>query len=590
MSVKKRSNLRRLLSYVRPYWAWFLGALCLGVMIRLRPVAVAWIVGETIDVLKSAETGDIASGAAWRRILLLSLGGLALLALLTVPTYFRFYCGARAVQRAIRDLRCELYAHVQKLSHSFFDRNRSGSLTSRIVSDVQMIAPFLNTVLLRLWISVGLIVAVLAYFFSKSPLLAGFSLLLVPVQVLVVRRIGLRVRGLARRIRARLAWMSGNAQEKLAAATVVKAFTHEGAEIQRFRDDSEEIVTMGLRNAHLNATMNCVTGFLSGLGPLLLILLGGRLGLFHPEQLSIGVLVQFILMQPHLYAPFEQLANMQLVVSNALGATDRVFDIFDTEPEVANKPGARKAPRFEGRITFEDIAFSYPVRNGPRIIDGISLEVPARTSLALVGPSGSGKSTIVNLLNRFYELAEGRILVDGTDITDYTVYSLRYQIGLVPQSPVLFSGTIEENILYGRPGANEEEVRQAVANANALDFIEAMPDGMETVVGERGTTLSGGQMQRLAIARAFLKDPSILILDEATSALDSESERCIQEALRRLMAGRTSIAIAHRLATIRDAGQIAVLERGRLVELGTHEALWQRGGLYAMLCEQQFGG
>jgi len=588
--VKKRSNLWRLLSYVRPYWAWFLGALCLGIMLRMRPVAVAWIVGETIDVLKSAETGDMAPEAAWRRILVLSLGGLAVLALLTVPTYFRFYCGARAVQRAIRDLRCELYAHVQKLSHSFFDRNRSGSLTSRIVSDVQMIAPFLNTVLLRLWISVGLIVSVLAYFFSKSPLLACLSLLMVPVQVLVVRRIGLKVRGLSRRIRTRLAWMSGNAQEKLAAATVVKAFTHEGAEIQRFRDDSEEIVTMGLRNAHFTGTMVCITGFLSGLGPLLLILLGGWLGLFSPEQLSIGVLVQFILMQPHLYAPFEQLANMQLVVSNALGATDRVFDIFDTEPEVANKPGARRALRFEGRITFEDIAFSYPVRNGPRIIDGISFEVPARTSLALVGPSGSGKSTIVNLLNRFYELAEGRILVDGTDITDYTVYSLRYQIGLVPQSPVLFSGTIEENILYGRPDANEEEVRQAAVNANALDFIEAMPDGMETAIGERGTTLSGGQTQRLAIARAFLKDPSILILDEATSALDSESERCIQEALHRLMAGRTTIAIAHRLATIRDADQIAVLERGRLVELGTHETLSQRGGLYAMLCEQQFGG
>ncbi len=590
MGDKKRSNLWRLLSYVRPYWAWFLAALCFGIMIRMRPVAVAWLVGETIDVLKSAETGEMAAQVAWRRVLLLSLGGLALLALLTVPTYFRFFCGARAVQRAIRDLRCELYAHVQKLSHSFFDRNRSGSLTSRIVSDVQMIAPFLNTVLLRLWISVGLIVSVLAYFFSKSPLLAGLSLLLVPVQVIVVRRIGLRVRGLARRIRARLAWMSGNAQEKLAAATVVKAFTHEGDEIQRFRDDSEEIVTMGLRNAHHVATMNCVTGLLSGLGPLLLIFLGGRIGLFHPERLSIGVLVQFVLMQPHLYAPFEQLANMQMVASNALGATDRVFDIFDTEPEVANKPGACRAPRFEGRISFEDVAFSYPVRNGPRIIDEVSLEIPARTSLALVGPSGSGKSTIVNLLNRFYELAEGRILVDDTDITEYTVFSLRYQIGLVPQNPVLFSGSIEENILYGRPDAHENEVRQAAANANALDFIEAMPDGMETVVGERGTTLSGGQMQRLAIARAFLNDPSILILDEATSALDSESERCIQEALGRLMTGRTTIMIAHRLATIRDADQIAVLSGGRLVELGTHDVLRQSGGLYAMLCEQQFSG
>jgi len=254
---------------------------------------------------------------------------------------------------------------------------------------------------------------------------------------------------------------------------------------------------------------------------------------------------------------------------------------------VADKPGAVKAKDIEGSVVFENVTFSYPSGDRGKSIDDLSLEIPAHSSLALVGPSGGGKSTLGSLLNRFYELDAGRILVDNRDITEYRILSLRFQIGLVPQDPVLFSGTIAENIRYGRPGAPAADMRSAASDASALEFIEALPDSFETLIGERGLTLSGGQKQRIAIARAFLKDPSILILDEATSALDLESERYVQEALSRLMRGRTTLTIAHRLSTVMNADQIAVIDNGKVVELGKHDELLASNGLYASLYETQ---
>ncbi len=578
-------NIIRLLGYVKPYWVAYVGSTLLGLVQQLCPISIAWIFGEAIDVLTSVQSGNMPAEQGWDRILVLFGTGCVITLVTPIPAYFRVTVGALASHSIIRDIRCNLYAHVQKLSHSFFDKNRSGSLTSRIIGDVQLLQPFLGQSLKVFWINLGMILVVLGYFFYKNWALGVLSICLAPLHLFVVSRIAQRVKQLQKNMRHRLASMSGDAQEKLAAATVVKTFTHERDETQRFFDESESLLQMGVQTAKLNGLNNVSTTVVSSLAPLLVILIGGHIGIFKPETMSIGLIVQFILMQNKIYAPLQQLSQAQIATASALGGMERVFEIFDTEPEIANKPGAVKAGQLAGEISFEDVSFSYPTGNP--ILKDFSVSVPAKTSLALVGPSGSGKSTVARLLNRFYDVDKGCIRVDGRPIQDYRIYSLRAQIGLVPQEPVLFSGTILDNILYGRPDAVFRDVYQAANNANAYDFIMELPDKFQTEIGERGVTLSGGQRQRIAIARAFLKNPPILILDEATSALDSESERVIQEALDRLMENRTTVVIAHRLSTIRKADKIAVLDGGVLVEQGSHEELIANDGLYAMLCKQQ---
>ena len=278
------------------------------------------------------------------------------------------------------------------------------------------------------------------------------------------------------------------------------------------------------------------------------------------------MVTQFVLMQGQLYMPFDWLNEMQVLLATALGATDRIFSIFDTEPEITDRPGALPAPHFTGEIRFEHVSFTYPGATQPVFTD-LTLDVPARATVALVGSSGSGKTTVANLVNRFYEWQQGSIRIDGRDLRDYTIYSLRHQIGLVPQAPLLFSGTIADNILYGRPDASFAEVREAARLAYADEFIEKLENGYDSTIGERGMTLSGGQQQHISIARAFLKDPAILILDEATSSLDAESEHIVQLALENLMRNRTTLVIAHRLATIRHADLIAVIAHGRVANL-----------------------
>ena len=584
---RKRSNLFRLLDYVKPYWLQFAAAAACGLVKMLTPVSIAWVVGKAVNILTEANAGKMSPVAAWRQIEHLGWLGLIIVIVVPIPIYFRSALAARAVQHVIRNLRCDLYAHIQKLSHSFFDSNRSGSLTSRIISDVEAVQPFVGKAFVQVWMGIGMIIVVMGYFLSQSVFLGLISVCLIPIQILIQRKIGWKVKENSRAIRDQLARLSGSTQEKLAAATVVKAFTGEEDEIHRFSEDSTALVDLGVKNSRLSglseALMNCTRMS----AQLIVVMLGAYLALSHRNSISIGLLIQFIMMQGQLYTPFEWLNEMQLVIATALGATDRIFGIFDTEPEIADKRGAVPAPRFSGKIVFDSVSFTYPGSQHP-VFEELSLLVPARTTLALVGPSGGGKTTVTNLLNRFYEWQTGRILIDGRDIRDYTIYSLRHQIGLVPQEPILFSGTVEENILYGRPDASFEEVQEAAMRAHALEFIEEMDDGFGSMLGERGVRLSGGQKQRLSIARAFLKDPAIIMLDEATSALDSESERIVQQALEELMAGRTTLVVAHRLATVRHADAIAVIGDGGVMEYGTHDELLQFDGVYAMLCRQQF--
>ncbi len=583
-----RHNLLRMLEYVRPYWFYYVCALITGAFKFASPLIIWWILGTAIDVFHQCQAGLLEPEAAWDQILRLATIGGCIAIINPVPSYIRRIVSTKAIVHVIRDVRCDLFSHVQKLSHSFFDKNRSGSLTSRIMSDVQSVQPFLDQTIVQIPLNVVTIVGVLIYFFRESVTLGVISVCLIPLQAVVFRLIGRRVKRLSRALRERMAWMSGNTQEKLAATTEVKTFTQEDEEIGRFMDDSGVLIDMGMKRAHLGAITETCISTIGFLAPLLVIVLGGRIALFHPEEMSPGLVVTFVLMQKELYSPFQSLSRAQITIANALGATDRIFEIFDTEPEIADKHCAKKAPRFRGEIVFDKVEFTYPLAGGNKILNAVDLFVPERTTLALVGPSGGGKSTMARLINRFYDVEAGRIMIDGNDIRDYTVHSLRYQIGLVPQDPMLFSGTVEENILYGNPRATAEEVRHAARNAFAYDFIEGLQDGFDTIVGERGVILSGGQRQRIAIARAFLKNPAILILDEATSALDSESEAYIHVALKELMKSRTSVVIAHRLSTVIHAHQIAVIEDGSVVDTGKHDELYARGGLYTTLCQKQF--
>jgi len=582
-----RDSMKRLSHYIAPYWHLYVVTILFGIFKFISPLAIIWLFGSAIDVLNLAHAGELSPEDAWPRIIRLFAIGAGITIVNPLPVFLRSYIGAFASRRVIHDMRCDLYAHVQKLSHAFYDRNRSGTLTSRIVSDVETIMPFLSVTLIQTWMNLAVIITVMVYLFSRSIILGWLSVALIPANILLVHLVGRKSKIVARQTRRQLSWLSGNTQERLAAQTIVKTFAREDAEIQRFTDDSQALVSMGTRAATLGGINQAGTAALNTLAPLLVILVGGWLGLFRPEAVSLGLLVQFVMMQNHIYGPFERISESFLVTANALGSMERIEEIFQTEPEVANRPDAIRANNIRGEVAFRNVHFSYPNRDSQPILRDFSVTVPAGQSLALVGPSGSGKSTVTHLLSRFYDVTDGSILIDNRDIRDYRVLSLRRRIGLVPQDPVLFSGTILDNILYGRPRATFEEVRQAAGNAYALEFIEAMPDGFETLIGERGAILSGGQRQRIAIARAFLKDPPILILDEATSALDSTSERIIQQALEKLMQNRTTIIVAHRLSTIRKADQIAVLVAGKLTALGKHETLLAENGLYAKLCHEQ---
>ncbi len=582
-----RASLKRLFQYIAPYWHLFLVTIFFGIFKFVSPLAIIWLFGAAIDVLTLAQAGTITPEQAWSRIIRLFCIGAGIAIVNPLPVFLRSYIGAIASRRVIHDMRCDLYAHVQKLSHAFYDRNRSGSLTSRIITDVETIMPFLSTTLIQTWMNLAVIITVMVYIFSRSMILGWLSIALIPINILLVHLVGRKTKIIARQTRSQLSWLSGNTQERLAAQSIVKAFTREDAELRRFTDDSQVLVSMGTHAAVLGGINQAGTAALNTLAPLMVIAVGGWLGLYRPETVSLGLLVQFVMMQGHLYSPFERISESFLITANALGAMERIEEIFQTDPEVANRPAAISARNIEGNVTFRNVSFTYPNSGDRPTLQAVNLRVRAGESLALVGPSGSGKSTITHLLSRFYDVTDGSILIDDRDIRDYRVLSLRRRIGLVPQDPVLFSGSILDNILYGRPRASFEEVLQAAENAYALSFIHDMPDGFETRIGERGAILSGGQRQRIAIARAFLKNPPILILDEATSALDSTSERMIQQALEKLIENRTTIIVAHRLSTIRKANQIAVLEAGKCVALGTHEELVKAGGLYATLCREQ---
>jgi subfamily B ATP-binding cassette protein MsbA len=567
---------RRLLGYLRPHLLPFsvaIGGLLLGSGLALMvPLVVAGLVTSVIATGDSAGLDRLLIGLV---ILFLaqSLGGF-------VQSYLLGVVGERVVAR----LRGELFARLVTLSLDFHGRNRVGELISRLSSDVTLIRTLLTQTTTALLSSlIGLVGAVLILF-MLSPTLLAIALILAPALIVVAVIFGRPLQRVSTEVQDSIARSTATAEEALSGIRVVESYVREAWELERYGADLSGVVAAGSRLALWRAAFGGLMGFL-GYGAIAVLLwftghqvIEGSLGL--------GTLTGFLLYGVTIGASLATIASLYGQLREGTGAVTRVFQIIDTPATIVDSPGARPIAPLAGRIEMHGVSFAY---DGARhVLRDVSLDIAPGEVLALVGPSGSGKTTLVGLLPRLWDVTDGAIRFDGFDVRDVTTASLRGQIGLVPQEAILFGGTVAENIRYGRLDATQAEIVEAARAANADDFITALPRGYETPVGDRGSRLSGGQRQRISIARAIVKDPPVLLLDEATSSLDNESERLVQEALDRLMVGRTTIIIAHRLSTIRAATRIAVLDDGWLVELGTHDELLAREGLYARLYRLQF--
>lgn len=577
-----RAPVWRFLAYARPYWAHVAAATAAGLAKFLLPLAFPWMLKVLLDdvVLNPA----LEPAARDRMILYLVLGIFAVNGVWMVATYYRGLFAAIAGHRMIRDLRVALFNHVQRLSHAFFTRHQTGAIVSRVVSDISLAQNFVGSALTNVWMDIALLITLVIILASIHPMLTLISLLLMPIYVLALRAMGPRIRLTSKEVQQRLEVLSGELQEKVAGVAVVKGFTRESEEARIFASHANKLLKKVLYSVRFTTANEIAVGFVVHTAPVLVVWYGVYQIL--ADRLTVGALTQFLLYLGMFYYPLQRLSDLSVVLSNALAAIDRIFEYFDTQPHVAERPNPVTLRECQGRIEFDRVDFSYDGEN--LVLQDIVLAVAAGQTVAFVGPSGAGKSTLANLVPRFYDPTAGRILLDGYDLRELELTSLRSHIGIVNQETILFSGSIQQNLLLAKPHATMDQIIGALDAAHALEFVEQLPDGLGTELGERGAVLSGGQKQRLAIARAFLKDPRILILDEATSSLDSRAERNIQQALARLLKNRTSLVIAHRLSTVLRADQIVVIEDGRMVDSGKHGELLARGGLYAQLYREQF--
>ncbi len=506
-----------------------------------------------------------------------------------VFTALRAWLFTQAGERIVARLRTQVFSRILKQDIAFFDATRTGELTSRLASDTSVLQ---NTVSVNLSMALRYIVGAIggvALLLWTSPTLTGVALLVVPVVAAGAALLGRRIQKLSAEVQDALARSNEVAEEAIGGVRTVRSFAAEQAEIKRYGDQVESSYQLAAKRAFAIGTFNGVAGFAGYAAVALVVWYGGRLVL--ADQMSVGDLTAFLLYTLMVAFSLGAMVGLYSDFMRATGASARVFDLLDQTGPIEGTPRATVATpeRMRGDVVLDGVAFAYPTRPDAPVLTGLDLHIEPGEVVALVGPSGAGKSTIAALLARMYDPQHGAVRIDGAPIAELDPSALRRQIGLVAQEPILFATSIADNIRYGRPTATDDEVRAAAVAANADGFVSAFPDGYQTRVGERGVRLSGGQKQRVAIARALLKDPPILVLDEATSALDAESEHLVQEALERLMQGRTTLIIAHRLSTVRAADRVVVLDGGKVAESGTHDDLIQRRGLYRRLVERQFG-
>lgn len=570
-------RFKRLMRYVKPYRGRFMGALACSGMVALLSGVYAWLAKPVLDGIFIEKNERL-----WLILPVVLMGVAVLKALFS---YGVGYLMAYVTNRVVADIRQELVRHLVRLPVGFHDTNTSGRLVSRVVNDVGLMASAASNVLKDIFQHVLTFLAMVAVIFYQNWKLAAISAVVIPLSAATMVRVGKRLRRLATSGQEQMGDLSSMLQETLAGIRMVKAFGREDAEAARFKEYNGAFLGTTLKANQVWSIGSSHMEVIGVIGVAGIIWYGGYL-VIHGDMTP-GALFSFMAAMLMAYTPIRKLSGANNIIQQALAAAERVYDVMDLPTERLQEQDAVPLEKIHRGLEFQDVSLRYDDHAVPAL-NGIDLSIKVGEMVALVGSSGSGKTTLISLLPRFYEPTAGRILLDGRPLADYQLRSLRAKIGIVSQDVVLFDDTVRNNLAFGRTGATMAEIEEAAKAAYAHDFILRLPQGYDTVIGERGVKLSGGERQRLAIARAILRDPPLLILDEATSALDTESERMVQLALTNLMKNRTTLVIAHRLSTVQNADRIVVLDRGSIVEMGTHEELLQRRGMYHRLYTMQF--
>lgn len=573
--------LKRIFSYLLPYWP------------RLSLAFVTILISAAVGLLPAILTGKIVDegliGRNYDLLLILIGASFGVLILANLLRVLESWLNVWVAQYITYDMRNNMYAHLQQMSHRFFTNSKQGDIITRMTSDIggvqQVISGTLTSILSNLAILTTSVVAM----YQKDWVLATVGIVIVPLFIIPTKRVGKKRWELTLESQEKNDQINQILNEKLSVSgqLLVKLFTGEKAEYAAYEAVNKGMIKLNIKEGMAGRWFHAAMNTFTSMGPMLIYLVGGLLLIrYGDSRLTVGDITMMVALLSRMYGPVNSLLNIQVDVIRSMALFTRIFQYFDMKPEIQNKEGAVIPEKMEGRIEFENVDFHYEAERP--ILKDLSFTAPAGCCTAIVGPSGAGKSTIINLLPRLYDVTGGRVLIDGMDVRDMDLGFLRSRIGMVTQDPCLFNGTIKENLLYARPGATQEEIEAACKKANIHEFIASLPEGYDTVVGNRGVKLSGGEKQRVSIARVILKDPALLILDEATSMLDSVSESLIQEAIEPLLKGRSSIVIAHRLSTIMAADRILVVKDGVLAEQGTHKELLLRGGVYRQLYETQF--
>lgn len=576
-------SIRRYMHFVKPYKIQIIGTILIGIIKFAIPLLIPLLIKYVLDDIVG-NTGLTADEKVSKLVLIMGIMIVIFLIVRPPVEYYRQYFAQWTASKILYDVRDRLFTHIQKLSFKYYSNTKAGEVISRVINDVEQTKTFVITGLMNLWLDLATIAIAVVIMMTMDVKLTIVSLILFPFYAFSIKYFFGNLRKLTRRRSQALAEVQSYLHERVSGMPVIKSFAIEDEEQKRFDSQNSNFLSKAIDHTKWNAKAFAVVNTITDIAPLLVIGFSGYQVI--QGHLSIGEMAAFIAYIDRLYNPLRRLVNSSTTLTQSIASMDRVFEFIDEKYDIKDKPNAIPCEKVSGHIQLENVSFAYDEKE-EKVLKNISLDVQEGETIALVGMSGGGKSSLVGLLPRFYDVTEGRILLDGIDIRDFQVRTLRDKIGMVLQDNILFSESVKSNILIGKPDATDEEVSEAAKAANAHDFIMNLPEGYETKVGERGVKLSGGQKQRVAIARVFIKNPPILVLDEATSALDLESEHLIQEALEKLAKERTTFIVAHRLSTITHADRIVLIENGEIVEMGRHEELMEKQGNYYKLFQIQ---